>query len=207
MTLVVLLDYAAVFVFALTGALVASRAQLDIVGFVFLACLTATGGGTLRDLILDRNPVFWVGEPGFLMVATAAAVLIFFTAHLAESRYRWLLWLDAVALSVAVPAGVGVALDTGQEAAIVILMGVMTGTFGGMLRDVVANEVPLILKQGELYLTAAFAGSGAALAALWLGADKPTALMVAAGVTFALRAGSMRFGWKLPVYKSRPPRV
>jgi uncharacterized membrane protein YeiH len=207
MTLVVLLDYAAVFVFALTGALVASRAQLDIVGFVFLACLTATGGGTLRDLILDRDPVFWVREPGILMTATVAAVLIFFTAHLAESRYRWLLWLDAVALSVAVPAGVGVALDTGQSAAIVILMGVMTGTFGGMLRDVVANEVPLVLKQGELYLTAAFAGSGAALAALWLGADKSLALLVAAGVTFGLRAGSMWFGWKLPVYKSRPPRV
>jgi uncharacterized membrane protein YeiH len=207
MTLVVLLDYAAVFVFALTGALVASRAQLDIVGFVFLACLTATGGGTLRDLVLDRNPVFWIGEPGILMVATGAAVLIFFTAHLAESRYRWLLWLDAVALSVAVPAGVGVALDTGQSAAIVILMGVMTGTFGGMLRDVVANEVPLVLKQGELYLTAAFAGSGAALAALRLGADKEVGLLIAAGVTFGLRAGSMAFGWKLPVYKSRPPRV
>ena len=202
-----LLDYAAVFVFALTGALVASRAQLDIVGFVFLACLTATGGGTLRDLILDRDPVFWVREPAILMVATAAAILIFFTAHLAESRYRWLLWLDAVALSVAVPAGVGVALDTGQEAAIVILMGVMTGTFGGMLRDVVANEVPLVLKQGELYLTAAFTGSAAALAALAAGADTPVALLAAAGVTFALRAGSMAFGWKLPVYKSRPPRV
>jgi uncharacterized membrane protein YeiH len=207
MTLVTLLDYAAVFVFALTGALVASRAQLDIVGFVFLACLTATGGGTLRDIILDRNPVFWVREPAILMVAAAAAILIFVTAHLAESRYRWLLWLDAVALSVAVPAGVGVALDTGQQAAIVILMGVMTGTFGGMLRDVVANEVPLVLKQGELYLTAAFAGSAAALAALALGADQPVALLAAAGVTFALRAGSMAFGWKLPVYKSRPPRV
>jgi uncharacterized membrane protein YeiH len=206
-TLVILLDYASVFVFALTGALVASRAQLDIVGFVFLACLTATGGGTLRDLILDRDPVFWVREPAILMVATGAAVLIFFTAHLAESRYRWLLWLDAVALSVAVPAGVGVALDTGQSAAIVILMGVMTGTFGGMLRDVVANEVPLVLKQGELYVTAAFAGSAAALGALALGADKNTALLAAAGVTFALRAGSMAFGWKLPVYRSRPPRV
>ena len=90
MTLLELLDYASVFVFALTGALVASRAQLDIVGFVFLACLTATGGGTLRDLILDRDPVFWVREPAILMVATGAAVVIFFTAHLAESRYRWL---------------------------------------------------------------------------------------------------------------------
>jgi uncharacterized membrane protein YeiH len=207
MTFIVLLDYAAVFVFALTGALVASRAQLDIVGFVFLACLTATGGGTLRDLILNRDPVFWVREPAILLVAAAAAVLIFFTAHLAESRYRWLLWLDAVALSVAVAAGVGVALDTGQEAAIVILMGVMTGTFGGMLRDVVANEVPLVLKQGELYVTAAFAGSSAGLLALAAGAEQSVALLVAAGVTLALRAGSMAFGWKLPVYRSRPPRV
>lgn len=202
-----LLDYAAVFVFALTGALVASRAQLDIVGFVFLACLTATGGGTLRDLILNRDAVFWVREPAILMVATAAAVLIFFTAHLAESRYRWLLWLDAAALSVAVAAGVGVALAEAQPAAIVLLMGVMTGTFGGMLRDVVANEVPLVLKQGELYVTAAFAGSAAGLAALQLGAEEPLALMAAAIVTFALRAGSVAFGWKLPVYKSRPPRA
>lgn len=207
MSLVTLLDFAAVFVFALTGALVASRAQLDIVGFIFLACLTATGGGTIRDLILDRVPVFWVREPAILMVATGAAVLIFFTAHLAESRYRWLLWLDAAALSVAVAAGVGVALDEAQPAAIVILMGVMTGTFGGMLRDIVANEVPLVLRQGELYLTAAFAGSAAGLGALGVGAETPLALLIAAGVTFALRAGSMAFGWKLPVYRSRPPRV
>jgi uncharacterized membrane protein YeiH len=205
-TVVVLLDYAAVFVFALTGALVASRAQLDIVGFIFLACLTATGGGTLRDLLLDREP-FWIREPAILLVATGAAILIFLTAHLAESRYRWLLWLDAAALSVAVAAGVGVALAEAQPATIVLLMGVMTGTFGGMLRDVVANEVPLVLKQGELYVTAAFVGSGAGLVALRAGAEEPLALLAAAAVTFALRAGSMAFGWKLPVYKSRPPRV
>jgi uncharacterized membrane protein YeiH len=206
MTLIAVLDYAAVFVFALTGALVASRAQLDVVGFIFLACLTATGGGTIRDLLLDRDP-FWIRDPAILMVASGAAVLIFFTAHLAESRYRLLLWLDAAALSVAVAAGVGVALAEEQPAAIVLLMGVVTGTFGGMLRDVVANEVPLVLKQGELYATAAFAGSGAGLVALWLGSEEPLALLVAATVTFALRAGSMAFGWKLPVYKSRPPRV
>jgi uncharacterized membrane protein YeiH len=205
MTLVVLLDYAAVAVFALTGALVASRAQLDIVGFIFLACLTSTGGGTLRDVLLDREP-FWIRDPAILLVATGAAVLIFFTAHLAESRYRWLLWLDAAALSVAVAAGVGVALAEAQPAPIVLLMGVMTGTFGGMLRDVVANEVPLVLKQGEIYATAAFVGSAAGIAALWAGAEEPVALLAAAAMTFALRAGSMAFGWKLPVYRSRPPR-
>lgn len=205
MTLLDLLDAAAVFVFALTGALVASRAQLDLVGFAFVASLTAVGGGTLRDLILDRNPVFWVAQPGFIAVAVAAAVIVFFTAHLFESRLRLLTWLDALALAVAVPAGVGVALATGQHWAIVLLMGVATGCLGGLMRDVVCNEVPLVLKQGELYLSAAFAGAGAALAALAVLPTGP-ALIVCALVTFVLRAGSLLFGWRLPVYRSRPPR-
>jgi len=205
MTLLDLLDAAAVFVFALTGALVASRAQLDLVGFAFVASLTAVGGGTLRDVILDRNPVFWVAQPGFIAVAVAAAVIVFFTAHLFESRLKLLTWLDALALAVAVPAGVGVALATGQHWAIVLLMGVATGCLGGLMRDVVCNEVPLVLKQGELYLSAAFAGAGAALAALAVLPTGP-ALIVCALVTFVLRAGSLLFGWRLPVYRSRPPR-
>ena len=105
MTLLDLLDYASVFIFALTGALVASRAQLDVVGFAFVASLTAVGGGTLRDVVLDRNPVFWVAQPAFIGVAVLAAVIVFFSAHLFESRLRVLTWLDALALSVAVPAG------------------------------------------------------------------------------------------------------
>lgn len=104
------LDYASVLVFALTGALAASRSQLDIVGFIFIACLTAVGGGTLRDAILNRE-VFWVADPLALGVASAAAILVFFTAHLMESRYRALLWFDAAALAVAVPAGAGLELD------------------------------------------------------------------------------------------------
>ena len=96
------LDYASVLVFALTGALAASRAQLDIIGFAFLASLTAVGGGTLRDLLLDRNPVFWIADPGIVPTACGAALLVFFTAHRMESRLRWLLWLDSFALAVAV---------------------------------------------------------------------------------------------------------
>lgn len=199
------LDFASVFVFALTGAFAASRAQLDIVGFSFLACLTAVGGGTLRDVLLDRNPVFWIERPSFIGLAVAAAVLVFFTAHLFESRLRVLTWLDALALSVAVPAGVGVTLALDQHWPVVIFMGVATGCFGGLMRDVVCNEVPLVLKQGELYVTAAFAGASAALLALPV-LPSGIALLLCAAVTFALRAGSLLFGWKLPVYRSRPPR-
>ena len=206
MTLLAALDYSSVFIFALTGALVASRAQLDVVGFLFVASLTAVGGGTVRDLLLDRNPVFWVAEPSYIAVATAAAVLMFFAAPLFESRLKVLTWLDALALAVAVPAGVGVAVSTGQAWGIVLIMGIATGCFGGLLRDVVCNEVPLVLKQGELYVTAAFAGAAAAILTGLAGYGEVERLAACAAVTFLLRAGSLGFGWRLPVYRSRPPR-
>lgn len=203
--LVPLLDYASVLVFALTGALVASRGQLDVVGFIFFATLTGIGGGTLRDLVLGRAPVFWVGRPELLLLTAGAAIVVFFTAHRLESRYRAILWLDAFALAVAVPAGVGVALEAGVSPVVTVLMGVMTGTFGGLMRDVVGNEVPLVLKQGELYVTAAFAGAVAAVLALQV-MPAGAALLVCATVTFGLRAGSLMFGWRLPAYRARPPR-
>jgi uncharacterized membrane protein YeiH len=206
MTTLALLDYASVFIFALTGALVASRAQLDIVGFVFIACLTAVGGGTVRDVILDR-PVFWVTNSSVIMVASVAAFIVFFTAHLLESRYRAIPWIDAFALAVAVPAGVAAADATGSTWPVVLIMGVATGCFGGLMRDVVCNEVPLVLKQGELYVTCAFAGAGIAVLLLHFSQPLPIALIGCAVVTLALRIGSIAFGWSLPVYKSRPPRA
>ena len=205
MTLLAGLDYAAVLVFALTGALAASRSQLDIVGFIFIACLTAVGGGTLRDAILNRE-VFWVADPVILAVATVAAVVVFFTAHFLESRYRALLWFDAFALAVAVPAGVAVALAEGQGWPVVLVMGMITGCMGGLMRDVVCNEVPLVLKQGELYVTCAFAGALGAVAAQACGLATGPALVICAALVMVLRAGSLALGWRLPVYRSSPPK-
>jgi len=199
------LDYASVLVFALTGALAASRSQLDIVGFIFIGCLTAVGGGTIRDAILNRE-VFWVARPEVLAIATTAAIAVFFAAHRLESRYLALLWLDAFALAVAVPAGVAVALAGGEAWPIVLFMGMITGCMGGLMRDVVCNEVPLVLKQGELYVTCAFAGSLGAVLALRLGLPEGAALVLCATLVLALRSGSLIFGWRLPVYKSQPPR-
>ncbi|MEC7670200.1 MAG: trimeric intracellular cation channel family protein [Pseudomonadota bacterium] len=206
MTLFAILDYSSVLVFAATGALVASRAQLDIIGFVFLASLTAVGGGTLRDVLLDRNPVFWIADPTYLFVAAATAVIVFFTAHMLESRYTVLEWLDAAALSFAVAAGSGIAVAVDAPATIVVVMGVITGCMGGLARDVVANEVPLVLKQGQLYVTCAFVGALGTSVSTQLGASALIAALVCGASTFVLRAGSIRFGWSLPVYKSRPPR-
>lgn len=200
------LDYASVAIFALTGALVASRAQLDIVGFIFIACLTATGGGTLRDVMLDRT-VFWIADPLTLGVAAIAAVFVFVLAHLLESRYRAILWFDAFALAVAVPAGVAAAVAQGMGGPVILVMGMVTGCMGGLMRDVVCNEVPLVLKQGELYVSCAFAGALVAVLASGAGISGNLALLLCAGATLGLRAGSIAFGWKLPVYKSRPPRT
>ncbi|NKX43003.1 trimeric intracellular cation channel family protein [Roseicyclus persicicus] len=206
MTVLTALDYAAVLVFALTGALAASRKQLDLVGFAFLASLTALGGGTVRDLLLDRNPVFWIADPTPLGIACGAAVLVFFTAHLLESRQTVLTWLDALALPIAVAAGVRAASETGQSVPIVLIMGIATGCFGGLLRDIVANEVPLLIRTGKLYVTAALTGAGAYLVVEALWPSEALALAACIVTCFALRAGSLRYGWGLPVYKPRPPR-
>ncbi len=201
--MLVALDYLSVLVFALTGALTASRAQLDLVGFAFLASLTGLGGGTLRDVLLDRNPI-WIADPAFLGICVCAALLVFFTAHRLESRLTAILWLDAAALSVAVAAGAGVTHQLGQPGLIVVVMGMLTGCAGGLMRDVVANEVPLVLKRGEIYVTAALLGSMAILLTPLIGLLFSSLLCGA--ITFTMRAGSIRLGWSLPTYKPRPPR-
>lgn len=200
------LDYASVLVFALTGALVASRAQLDLVGFIFFATLTGIGGGTVRDLVLGRDPVFWVQRPELILLTAGAAVVVFFTAHLFESRYRLIVWLDAFALAVAVPAGIGLALETGSGPVVAVAMGVVTGTFGGLIRDVVGNELPMVLRQKELYVTAAFGGAVVAVALIFVGLPRPVALIFCGLAVIALRAGSLLMGWSLPTYRARPPR-
>ena len=199
------LDTASVFVFALTGALAASRAQLDVIGFLFFAAITVVGGGTVRDLLLGRDPVFWIERPSVLLVAAVAAAIVYLSAPMMESRARWLTWLDAAALAIAMPAGLTVALELGHGGAVALIMGVITGTMGGLMRDVVANEVPMVLRAGELYVTAA---AGGALAGLVAAVVLPVslALIVAGAVCFALRAGSIAFGWHLPTYRARPPR-
>lgn len=205
-SLLPILDYASVAVFAVTGALVASRAQLDIVGFIFIACLTAVGGGTLRDVMINRT-IFWIADPWYVGVASATAIIVFFTAHLLESRYRAILWFDAVSLAIAVPAGVAAAYSLGFSWPIVLIMGMVTSCLGGLMRDVVCNEVPLVLLEGELYASCALAGAAAFVIAAQFGLSPGWNSLICGLAIFALRAGSMMFGWKLPVYKPRPPRV
>jgi len=199
------LDAAGVFVFAVSGAIVASRKQLDIVGFVFVASVTGIGGGTARDLLLGRDPVFWIATPDYLWVTTVAAVLVYFTAHLVERRYTVLLWADAIGLALFCVLGARIALLTGSGPTVAILMGVMTATMGGLIRDVVCGERPLILER-EIYATAA--ALGAAITVGMLALDLPGIAAEAAGIAaaFTLRGAAIQFGLTIPVYKTRPGR-
>lgn len=201
---IIFLDYAGVAVFAATGALAASRKELDIIGFLFLAGVTGIGGGTLRDLILDV-PVFWVANHYYLAVCAAMAVITYFTAHLIESRYKLLLWLDAVGLAAYCVFGAWKGLMVTGSPLVAIVLGVLTATFGGILRDQLSGE-PSVLLRPEVYVTAALAGAVvftlADLADLPLLAAAAPAFLAA----FAIRGGALWFGWSFPRYRSRPGR-
>ncbi|WP_421928494.1 trimeric intracellular cation channel family protein [Neoaquamicrobium sediminum] len=201
---IIFLDYAGVAVFAATGALAASRNELDVIGFLFLAGVTGVGGGTFRDLILDV-PVFWVQNHDYLLVCAAIAVAVYFSAHLIESRYRLLLWLDAVGLAAYCVFGAWKGLIVTGSAMVAIVMGMLTATFGGILRDILSGE-PSVLLRPEIYVTSAMAGAVTFtvldIAGLPLLLSAAPAFLVA----FAIRGGALRFGWSFPPYKSRPGR-
>ncbi|MGE6744111.1 trimeric intracellular cation channel family protein [Allorhizobium pseudoryzae] len=205
MSLLTLLDYAGVALFAATGALAASRKQLDLIGFLFFAAATGVGGGTLRDLVLGQAPVFWVKDPTYLLVCAGVGIFLFLTAHRVEWRYRLLIWLDAVGLAAYSVMGAAKGLAITGSPTIAIVTGTMTATFGGILRDLIANE-PSILLRPEIYVTAALAGAAAFTATTLLGLPLPYSSAAGIFMAFALRGGAIHHGWTLPRYRARPGR-
>jgi uncharacterized membrane protein YeiH len=199
------LGIAGVAVFAASGALEASRRQMDIVGFALIATVTGVGGGTLRDLLLGIRPVFWVSEPFQVMLCFAVAALVFFTAHLVEYRFRLLLWADAVGLALFCATGAERALTVGVSGPVAVLMGVMTATFGGIVRDVLCAQVPLILRR-DIYVTAAAVGAIFYVALDAADAPRQLAAVGAFLAAFTTRALALTLGLSLPAYRSRPPR-
>ncbi|MBK8907967.1 MAG: trimeric intracellular cation channel family protein [Rhodospirillales bacterium] len=194
-----LLDLFGVAVFAASGALKASSKRMDVFGFVLIATVTGIGGGTLRDLLLGVRPVFWIGKPEYLAVCAATAILGFFIAHRLQHRQNWLLWADAVGLAIFCVLGAEVALAVGAPASVAVLMGLMTATFGGIIRDVLCAESPLILHR-EIYATAAAAGSLVYVLADWASVPPAAAMLTAFAVAFGARAAGILFGLSLPTY-------
>ncbi len=199
--LLTFLDYLGVAVFAVSGAIVASRHRLDIVAFVFFATMTGVGGGTLRDLLLGV-PVFWTEAPEYLLVCAAGALSMWLLADRAETWGAPLRWADAVGLAAYSVMGAAKALALGSHPLVAVIMGVSTATFGGIIRDLLAGAPSVILKH-EIYLTAAFLGGATYALFRTLGFNP----WLAAGVGFAaalfLRGGAIVYGWCLPKYLPR----
>lgn len=201
-TAVAILDWFGVVLFAVSGALIASRKQMDLVGFALLGTVTGIGGGTLRDLLLGQLPVFWVREPVYLITCVAVSGVVFLTAHIPQSRYRLLLWFDALGLSLFAVTGAERALLMGSGPAVAVAMGVITATFGGIIRDVLGAESPVVLSR-EIYVTAALLG-----ALVFVGGSifvLPREVAIGSGLLagFALRGAALHWGWTLPRYKAR----
>ncbi|HVH12767.1 MAG TPA: trimeric intracellular cation channel family protein [Longimicrobium sp.] len=211
MTIPYLLDLIGVGVFAVSGALAAGRKSLDLLGVVVIAVVTAVGGGTLRDVLLDRHPIFWIADPVYIVViAGAAAATVAWTRRFRPPTNS-LVIADALGLALFSVAGARIAQDAGLSPVIVVIMGAMTGTAGGMLRDVLTNEIPLILRPVmELYATAAIAGITLYLALETLGIPRESAALAGMAAIAALRFAAIRGDLKLPVFslpaeKGAPP--
>ena len=189
--------------FALSGLIEAARKKLDIVGMAMVTFLAAFGGGTLRDIMLDRRPFFWVQNQFWIWVVLAmcALALVFMRTRHIEPTQRATAWPDAIGLGIFSAGGTHVALQAGMPAIVAVIMGVITAVFGGVLRDVVVNEIPRAFVDHQPYSVVAFVGGWVVVALDAVNASPLIAVGVGALVITALRFAAMIFGWRLPTWR------
>jgi uncharacterized membrane protein YeiH len=195
--LLYLLTLLGVTFFAVSGALRAGEKGMDFFGVVVIAAITATGGGTIRDVLLGTQPVFWIEDINFLLVSAAAATTTVLYTRLREPPINSLLVTDAFGLAVATVIGAQAAAEAGASPLIVVVMGVTTGVAGGILRDVLCAEVPLILKK-EIYATASMAGAATYVALSGLAQANPVIIVIPMAIIFAIRLAAIQFGIHTP---------
>lgn len=185
-------------VFALSGAVYAAEKEIDILGFVLIGTVTGIGGGTLRDLLLNV-PVFWVQQPFYIYICIIATVLAYFTASQIHMRHRWMLWFDAAGLAAFAVVGTQISLAHGAPPIIAIVTGVISATFGGVIRDMLCAET-LTLTQSELYISCALLGATLFAVLDQVGVHTSIAIGLSYLASFGLRAIAIIFGIKLPKY-------
>lgn len=190
--------------FALSGLIEAARKKLDLVGMIMVSGLAAFGGGTLRDILLDRSPFFWVENSIWVwfLIAICIAALLFMRARHLEPTQRAMQWPDAIGLGAFAAGGTQLALSAQVPAIIAVIMGVMTAIFGGVLRDIVVNEIPKAFSDHIPYSVIAFAGGWVVVALNFLMFEAFIAVAVGAIFTIVLRILALLFGWRLPSWKA-----
>lgn len=194
------IEFAAIVAFALSGLMVAARARLDAVGVCVVAGVTAFGGGTLRDVLLDRRPFFWVEHAGWLwgLLGLCLGAMLFLRARHFALTERAIQWADAAGLGLFTASGTQIASDVGMPAIVAVVMGVVTAVFGGVLRDIVCNEIPSAFRDHRPYAMCSFFGGWVLIGATAIGAATWVALLAGALVTVILRALALLTGFTIP---------
>ncbi len=194
------LDLFGVVVFAVSGALAAGRKSLDLLGVVVIAVVTAVGGGTTRDLLLNRHPVFWIADPTYLTAIIIGTLLtIWYTRHKAPPQ-KALLLADALGLAVFTITGAQITQEVVSNEVIIVIMAAITGTVGGLIRDVLTNKIPMIL-QRDIYATAALAGATVYLLLQLTALPSSVNIITAMIVVIGLRLAAIQWGLHLPRFK------
>jgi uncharacterized membrane protein YeiH len=193
-------EIAGLIAFAVSGYLEAERRGMDPIGHFALAFVAAFGGGTLRDLLIDRRPLFWIEHHEWVVAVLALSLLLPWLARRRAQPWveRAVQWPDAVGMGLFAATGTALALDVGLPVLIAVMMGVITATFGGVIVDVLCNEVPRIFRRTELHATCAFAGGWGYVALASLDAPRSVAIGAGAALAFGLRMLAVGRGWRLP---------
>lgn len=195
--LLYLLDMVGVIACAIAGTLLAQHKGFDIAGCILVSMVNAIGGGTLRDMALDRHPLFWMTDLNYVIVITATSLILQVFFHLYHKIDNALRLFDAIGLAAFSVIGFKVALHQDMSPLIAIMMGVWTAIIGGLLRDIICNEIPFVL-QREIYITASIAGSVTYLLLDYLGLNPGLNEFIMLGVIFAVRMLAVKFDWHLP---------
>jgi uncharacterized membrane protein YeiH len=187
---------------AMSAALVAGRREMDWLGVCVIACVTALGGGTLRDVLLGRHPLSWIEHPSYLVIVLVAALATALIAPIAKRLRTSFLVLDAIGLVVFTVIGCDIAKGLHLHWIIILVSGMVTGTFGGVLRDVLCTQIPLLFRK-ELYASVSLLTGGLYMAAPHLGIDHTVGMVAAMVIGFVLRMLAIRYHWEMPkfVYK------
>ena len=194
--------------FAVSGALAAGRRHLDLLGVIVIAVVTAIGGGTLRDILLNRHPVFWIEDSTYLPVIMGAALLTVVYAKFFKPPHKALLLADAMGLALFSISGAQITQQVNSSATIIVLMGTITGTAGGVLRDVLLADIPVIFNRGRIYATAAIVGIVSYLLLQRLGIAAEVAALCGMILVFGLRLSAIIWGLMLPIFSlsDEPPK-
>jgi uncharacterized membrane protein YeiH len=193
-------------VFAISGAIAAGRKNLDLLGVIVLALVTAIGGGTVRDLLLDRHPIFWLADPMYLVVIVSSAL-----ATIAYVRWRppprgSLQVADALGLALFSVAGAQIAEQAGLPPVAGVLLGTVTGSAGGVLRDMLSAEIPMVLRRGNLYASAAIAGTSVYFLLVAAGLARNTSTLVGMAVVAGVRLAAIWWNLSLPLFQVAPEK-